>query len=230
MNELVLIVDDDEHICEVLRLTLGSEGYRVIIAFDGNEALLRFKEAQPDLTILDIMLPGQTGWDICREIRKVSDKPIIMLTAKGEELDRILGLELGADDYVIKPFSTRELLARVRAILRRSLPQSDPQQTLALCFPGLTIDPQGHEVRVANEIIALTPKEFELLTHLAQNPGRVFTREQLLSSVWGYNYIGDARTVDEHIKRLRQKVETRSSQRYIKTIWGLGYKFEVMTN
>lgn len=227
MNSLVLVVDDDEHICEVLRLSLESEKFRVEIAFDGADALTKFQGLNPELVILDVMLPKLNGWEVCREIRKTSNTPILMLTAKGEELDRVLGLELGADDYVLKPFSPRELVARVRAILRRSAPVSPSQNILR--FAGLTVDMQGHEVRVGQEIVPLTPKEFELLSYLAQNPGRVFTRDQLLSNVWGYEYLGDARTIDEHIKRLRQKVESRSDQRYIKTVWGLGYKFEVVT-
>ncbi len=227
MNSLVLVVDDDEHICEVLRLSLESEKFRVEISLDGAEALAKFQALHPELVILDVMLPKLNGWEVCREIRKTSNTPILMLTAKGEELDRVLGLELGADDYVLKPFSPRELIARVRAILRRTTPVLASQNTLR--FAGLTVDMQGHEVRVGQDIVPLTPKEFELLSYLAQNPGRVFTRDQLLSNVWGYEYLGDARTVDEHIKRLRQKVESRSNQRYIKTVWGLGYKFEVVT-
>ncbi|HWJ02423.1 MAG TPA: response regulator transcription factor [Verrucomicrobiae bacterium] len=225
MEQLVLVVDDDEHICEVVRLTLTNEQFKVVISPNGNDGLEKFRLHNPDLVILDVMLPGQTGWEVCREIRKTSNTPILMLTAKGEEMDRILGLELGADDYVVKPFSPRELVARVRAILRRVLPAVTNPNTLR--FADVTIDFQGYEVRVDNTAIALTPKEFELLSCLAQNPGRMFSREQLLSNVWGYDYLGDARTVDEHIKRLRQKVESRSSRQFIKTVWGLGYKFEV---
>ncbi len=226
MNSLVLVVDDDQHICEVLRLSLESEKFRVELAYDGAAALTKFQALNPELVILDVMLPKLNGWEVCREIRKTSATPILMLTAKGEELDRVLGLELGADDYVLKPFSPRELIARVRAILRRTAPAPSGQNVLR--FAELTVDMQGHEVKVGQETVPLTPKEFELLSYLAQNPGRVFTRDQLLSNVWGYEYLGDARTVDEHIKRLRQKVESRGNQRYIKTVWGLGYKFEVV--
>lgn len=225
MNPLVLIVDDDEHIREVLRLTLESENFQIETANDGVEALEKFNNLNPDLVVLDVMLPGQNGWEVCRQIRKFSDKPIVMLTAKGEELDRVLGLELGADDYVIKPFSPRELMARIKAILRRVSPGNSTQSIIR--FQDLTINLQGHEVKIGQVNVSLTPKEFELLSFMAQNPGRVFTRDQLLSNVWGYEYLGDARTVDEHIKRLRQKVDVHTNVRYLKTIWGLGYKFEV---
>lgn len=226
---LILVVDDEEHIRELVRLYLEKDGYTVAVAADGEEAVQKAKQLHPQLIILDIMLPKLDGWDVCREVRKFSEIPIIMLTAKGEEFDKVLGLELGADDYLTKPFSPRELVARVKAILRRAVPEEPASNEDILSFPRLTINQSSREVMVDEREATLTPKEFDLLWFLAKNPGKVFTREQLLTAVWGYDYYGDLRTVDTHIKRLREKVERDSSKPspHIKTIWGVGYKFEV---
>ncbi|MDW7650082.1 MAG: response regulator transcription factor [Bacillota bacterium] len=226
---LILVVDDEEHIRELVRLYLEKEGFTVTLASDGEEAVRKAKQMHPQLVILDIMLPKLDGWDVCREVRKFSEMPIIMLTAKGEEFDKVLGLELGADDYLTKPFSPRELVARVKAILRRAAPDDSTQNEDVLSFPGLVINQSSREVTVEGSEVTLTPKEFDLLWFLAKNPGKVFTREQLLTAVWGYDYYGDLRTVDTHIKRLREKVERddRKSSPHVKTIWGVGYKFEV---
>lgn len=224
---LILVVDDEEHIRELVRLYLEKERFTVALAADGEEAVKKVKVLAPQLVILDIMLPQMDGWDVCREVRKFSETPIIMLTAKGEEFDKVLGLELGADDYLTKPFSPRELVARVKAILRRATPEETTRKDDMLSYPGLTINQASREVRVDGEEATLTPKEFDLLWFLAKNPGKVFTREQLLTAVWGYDYYGDLRTVDTHIKRLREKVERGTAAPHVKTIWGVGYKFEV---
>jgi two-component system response regulator ResD len=226
---LILVVDDEEHIRELVRLYMEKDGYTVAVAADGEEAVQKAKQLHPQLIILDIMLPKLDGWDVCREVRKFSEIPIIMLTAKGEEFDKVLGLELGADDYLTKPFSPRELVARVKAILRRAVPEESVSNEDLLSFPGLTINQSSREVMVDEREATLTPKEFDLLWFFAKNPGKVFTREQLLTAVWGYDYYGDLRTVDTHIKRLREKVERDSSKPspHVKTIWGVGYKFEV---
>lgn len=225
---LILVVDDEAHIRELVRLYLEKEGFHVALAADGEEAVHKVKSLHPQLIILDIMLPKFDGWDVCREVRKFADTPIIMLTAKGEEFDKVLGLELGADDYLTKPFSPRELVARVKAILRRTVTEEPVSDSETLSFPGLTINQSSREARVDGEEITLTPKEFDLLWFLAKNPGKVFTREQLLTAVWGYDYYGDLRTVDTHIKRLREKVERDGPSSYhVKTVWGVGYKFEV---
>lgn len=230
MNEgLILVVDDEEHIRELVRLYLEREGFSVAMARDGEEALEKAKTLKPQLIVLDIMLPKRDGWDVCREVRKFSAVPIIMLTAKGEEFDKVLGLELGADDYMTKPFSPRELVARVKAILRRTS-QEDVADDNEVKLRGLTINQVSREVTVNGREAVLTPKEFDLLWYLAKNPGKVFTREQLLTAVWGYDYFGDLRTVDTHIKRLREKVEQDAQGFHIKTIWGVGYKFEVSDN
>lgn len=221
---VILIVEDEQTVRDVASLYLQKEGFRVVSAVDGEEALEMIRSENPDLVILDIMLPKKDGWTVCREIRQYQSVPIIILSAKGEEYDRVLGLELGADDYVTKPFSPRELVARVKAVLRRSGPTTDPGQVLR--YPGLTIDTAAHRVEVNGREIPLTPKEFELLVFLASRPRRVFNREQLLSAVWGYEFSGDTRTVDTHIKRLREKLRG-TGQSYLKTVWGLGYKFEV---
>lgn len=226
---LILIVDDETHIRELVRLYLEREGFSVAMAKDGEEALEKAKALKPQLVVLDIMLPKKDGWDVCREVRKFSDVPIIMLTAKGEEFDKVLGLELGADDYMTKPFSPRELVARVKAILRRTA-QDDAGDDNEIKLPGLAINRVSREVTVSGREAVLTPKEFDLLWYLAKNPGKVFTREQLLTAVWGYDYYGDLRTVDTHIKRLREKVEQDARGFHIKTIWGVGYKFEVSDN
>ncbi len=226
---LILVVDDEDHIRELVRLYLEREGYTVAMARDGEEALDKIRKQSPQLVILDIMLPKLDGWDVCRETRKFSQVPVIMLTAKGEEFDKVLGLELGADDYLTKPFSPRELVARVRAILRRTVADEPQAADNVISIPGLTINQLSREVLVNGQETALTPKEFDLLWFLAGNPGKVFTREQLLTAVWGYDYYGDLRTVDTHIKRVREKVERYGGGSYhIRTIWGVGYKFEVL--
>ena len=226
MPSTILVVEDEELVQELLRLYLEKEGYAVEAAWDGEEALSKFRSSNPDLVILDIMLPKKDGWTVCREIRAMSNAPIIMLTAKGEESDRVLGLDLGADDYVCKPFSPIELVARVKAVLRRtSLANQDGNRVLF--YPGLTVNYDSHLVEVDGRKVSLTPKEFELLWFLASHPGKVYSREQLLSYVWDYDYLGDPRTVDTHIKRLREKLESGVKQRYIRTVWGRGYKFEV---
>lgn len=225
---LILVVDDENHIRELVRLYLEKEGFTVSMAVDGEEAVRKVKLLNPQLVILDIMLPKLDGWDVCREIRKFSTIPIIMLTAKGEEFDKVLGLELGADDYLTKPFSPRELIARVKAILRRMAQDDSAENEDSISLPGLIINLASREVLAGGREVALTPKEFDLLWYLAKHTGKVFTREQLLTAVWGYDYYGDLRTVDTHIKRLREKVEREEHISYhIKTIWGVGYKFEV---
>ncbi len=225
----ILVVEDDAHVSDMIQLALEREGYRVLKAFDGARGLDMARAQRPDLVVLDLMLPIMDGFSVCRAIRQSQQTPILILTARSDEVDKVLGLELGADDYLTKPFSPRELVARIRAILRRATPGVGEERQ-RLDFPSLTIDLDGHEVTVAGEPVGLTPKEFDLLAFLASTPGHVFSRDQLLSSVWGYSYTGDGRTVDEHIKRLRQKVEGRSAPyRYLRTVRGAGYKFEVMT-
>ncbi|WP_078060433.1 response regulator transcription factor [Desulfotomaculum copahuensis] len=222
----ILVVDDEEPVCALVRMYLENEGFPVETAGDGEEALSRVKSGYIRLVLLDLMLPGLDGWTVCREIRKFSPVPIIMLTAKGEEFDRVMGLELGADDYMAKPFSPRELVARVKAVLRRTEQAGARERTL-LIYPGLTIDCNANRVEVSGREVQLAPKEFELLCFLASRPRRVFTRDYLLEKVWDYNYTGDGRTVDTHIKRLREKLKTESGRSYLKTVWGKGYKFEV---
>ena len=222
----VLIVDDDSNICELLRLYLEKEGWDSVIAHDGAQALKLFGEENPDLILLDVMMPELDGWQVCREIRKKSTCPIIMLTAKGEVFDRVLGLEFGADDYVIKPFETKEVVARIKAVLRRTGTQ-DAKPVKEVQFDKLYISMENYEMRVNGKPVDTPPKELELIFHLASNPGRVFTRDQLLDEVWGFEYYGDSRTVDVHVKRLREKLDGVSDQWNLKTVWGIGYKFEV---
>ncbi|MBP3697086.1 MAG: response regulator transcription factor [Clostridia bacterium] len=223
--ERILVVDDDTNICELLRLYLEKDGYEVSIANDGGEAVRMFQELTPDLMLLDIMLPVLDGWQVCREIRKFSDKPIIMLTAKGETFDKVLGFELGADDYVVKPFDAKEIVARVKAVLRRS-GSSEKTDIKEVRFDKLTINLTNYELRVDGKKVDTPPKELELIYHLANNPNRVFTRDQLLDEVWGFDYYGDSRTVDVHVKRLREKLEGVSDKWELKTVWSVGYKFE----
>lgn len=225
-NEKILVVDDDTNICELLRLYLEKEGYVVKIVNDGVSAINAFKQENPDLTLLDIMIPKLDGWQVCREIRKFSDKPIIMLTAKGETFDKVLGLELGADDYVTKPFDTKEVVARIKAVLRRTAPASDTSDVKELNYDKLSINLTNYEMKVNGVSVDTPPKELELIYHLASNPNRVFTRDQLLDEVWGFDYYGDSRTVDVHIKRLREKLEGVSDKWELKTVWSVGYKFE----
>lgn len=223
--EKILVVDDDNNICELLRLYLEKEGYEVAIANNGADAVKTFQEFSPSLMLLDIMLPVLDGWQVCREVRKFSDKPIIMLTAKGETFDKVLGFELGADDYVVKPFDAKEVMARVKAVLRRSGAgaQTDIKEVR---FDKLVINLTNYELRVDGKKIDTPPKELELIYHLASNPNRVFTRDQLLDEVWGFDYYGDSRTVDVHVKRLREKLEGVSDKWDLKTVWSVGYKFE----
>ena len=225
-NEKILVVDDDTNICELLRLYLEKEGYVVKIVNDGVSAINAFKQENPDLTLLDIMIPKLDGWQVCREIRKFSDKPIIMLTAKGETFDKVLGLELGADDYVTKPFDTKEVVARIKAVLRRTAPASDTSDVKEVNYDKLSINLTNYEMKVNGVSVDTPPKELELIYHLASNPNRVFTRDQLLDEVWGFDYYGDSRTVDVHIKRLREKLEGVSDKWELKTVWSVGYKFE----
>lgn len=228
-SEKILIVDDDVNICELLRLYLEKEGYSVDVVNNGLDAVGAFKTFSPDLVLLDIMLPGLDGWQICREIRKDSQVPIIMLTAKGETFDKVLGLELGADDYITKPFETKEVVARIKAVLRRSQPAQNGAASDApkeVSYDKLTINLTNYELKVNDKLIDTPPKELELIYHLASNPNRVYTRDQLLDEVWGFEYYGDSRTVDVHVKRLREKLEGVSDKWELKTVWGVGYKFE----
>ena len=222
----ILVVDDDANISELLRLYLEKDGYTVVIANDGRQAIELQKSEEPALILLDIMLPIFDGWQVCREVRKVSDVPIIMVTAKGETFDKVLGLELGADDYISKPFDTKEVLARIKAVLRRVNTATDNKQDIVK-FDNLTINISNYELIVCGKSIDTPPKELELIYHLASNPNRVYTRDQLLDEVWGYDYYGDSRTVDVHIKRIREKIENASDQWELKTVWRVGYKFEV---
>lgn len=223
----ILIVDDDENICELLRLYLEKDGFDTIVANDGEQAVDFAAKYSPDLILLDIMLPKLDGWQVCREIRKTSDTPIIMLTAKGETFDKILGLELGADDYVSKPFDTKEVIARIKAVLRRSHEKDKASQINEVRYDKLRINLTNYELEVNGVKIDTPPKELELIYHLASNPNRVYTRDQLLDEVWGFDYYGDSRTVDVHVKRLREKLENVSDEWSLKTVWGVGYKFEV---
>ena len=227
MQYKILIVDDDENICELLNLYLKKDGFETVMAFDGMQAVEYAEKSSPDLILLDIMLPKLDGWQVCREIRKNSDVPIIMLTAKGETFDKILGLELGADDYITKPFDTKEVIARIRAVLRRSNDKENQQDIKEVRFDKLIINLTNYELTVNDKRIDTPPKELELLFHLASNPNRVYTRDQLLDEVWGFDYYGDSRTVDVHVKRLREKLENVSSEWSLKTVWGVGYKFEI---
>lgn len=224
----ILIVDDEENICELVRLYIEKEGFDAIVANDGQEAVAKFNKEKPDLILLDIMLPIKDGWQVCREIRAQSKVPIIMLTAKGETFDKVLGLELGADDYVVKPFEPKELIARIRAVLRRSADSVDEKADEdELSFDGLKINQSTYEVYIDDKKVEMPPKEFELLYFLAKNTNKVFTRDQLLDEIWGYEFFGDSRTVDVHIKRIREKLEGENRTWALKTVWGVGYKFEV---
>ena len=225
MAKRALIVEDDSNIAELLRLYLGKDGFEVMIAPDGGKAESMFDLSTPDVVLLDIMLPVKDGWQVCRDIRAKSAVPIIMLTAKGETTDKITGLDMGADDYVTKPFDVKELIARVHAVMRRS--DNDGPAEKKLTFDKLIINLDSYELVVNGVKVDTPPKEMELLYHLAASPNRVFTRNQLLDEVWGFDYFGDSRTVDVHIKRLREKLEGVSDKWCLKTVWGVGYKFEV---
>ncbi|MDD6683810.1 MAG: response regulator transcription factor [Clostridiales bacterium] len=228
MNEkqTILVVDDDPNIAQLVKLYLEKEGFDVAVQTRGDEAVIAFQKNPPSLMILDIMLPGMDGWQVCRSIRQISNIPIIMLTAKDDTFDKVLGLELGADDYVTKPFEGKELVARVKAVLRRTAPGESEKDTLS--FPGLTISLEKYEVHFQGKIVEMPPKELEVLYFLASHQNRVFTREQLLEQVWGFDFFGDSRTVDVHIKRLREKLQDSEQLGWqIRTVWGVGYKFEV---
>lgn len=227
MAKKILVVEDDSNIADLLRLYLEKEGYTVILASDGGKGVEQFRKQQPDLVLLDLMLPVLDGWAVCRTIRAEAETPVIMLTAKGETEDKVNGLKSGADDYITKPFEMREVLARIEAVLRRS--GAEPEKdTKKLTFDKLIIDLDSFELTVDGKKISTPPKEMELLFHLASSPNRVFTRNQLLDEVWGFDYFGDTRTVDVHIKRLREKLEGVSEQWALKTVWSVGYKFEVL--
>ena len=225
MAEKILIIEDDSNIRELLRLYLEQEGYKIETAQDGLEGLRVFKRIHPDLILLDLMMPVMDGTQVIKEVRAVSKVPVIMLTAKGDTFDKVAGLDLGADDYVTKPFETRELIARIRAVLRR---YGDDELPRKLEFDNLVIDKESYTITVKGEKMEIPPKEIELLYFLASSPNRVFTRAQLLDDVWGFDYFGDTRTVDVHIKRLREKLQDVSSKWEIKTVWGVGYKFEII--
>lgn len=223
MPKKILIVEDEANIRELLRLYLEREGYAVIEAENGVEGIKLWKSEKPDMLLLDVMMPVMDGWAVCKEVRAESDVPIIMLTAKGETADRVSGLEMGADDYIVKPLEMPEVIARVRAVFRRMAPDDAPEK---LSFDNLVIDKQAYDLVIKGKRVDAPPKEIELLYYLASSPNRVFTRAQLLDDVWGFDYFGDTRTVDVHVKRLREKLEGVSDKWELKTVWGVGYKFE----
>ena len=225
MARNILVVEDDRNISELIRMYLEKEGFEVRLAYDGGKAVEEYDKRAPDMVLLDIMLPVMDGWGVCAHIREKGKTPIIMLTAKSDVGDRITGLEMGADDYLVKPFEMKELMARINAVLRRSEIPDDTKKKLV--FDKLEINLDSYELLVAGKKVDTPPKEFELLSHLAATPNRVYTRNQLLDEVWGFDYFGDSRTVDVHIKRLREKIENVSDQWELKTVWGVGYKFEV---
>ena len=224
----VLIVEDDKNIAELLQMYLEKEGYAVTLAYDGGEGLSKFRTIKPDLVLLDVMMPVMDGWAVCRAIREEGKTPVIMLTAKSETDDKVTGLKSGADDYITKPFEMREVLARIEAVLRRSDRTDTQKKSRRLSFDKLTIDMDAFELTVDGRKVDTPPKEMELLFYLASSPNRVYTRNQLLDEVWGFDYFGDSRTVDVHVKRLREKLEGVSEQWSVKTVWGVGYKFEVL--
>ena len=228
MDTKLLIVDDDPNICEMLKLYFENEGYKVKTANDGIDGLSMFKMYDPDLVLLDIMMPKKDGWQVCREIRELSPKPIIMITAKGEVFDKVLGLELGADDFIVKPFDLKELSARIKAVLRRYKAHTRTSDDEVVKFENIEISLQKYELKLRGKAIDIPPKELELLYFLASNCNRVFTRDQLLDKVWGFDYLGDSRTVDVHVKRLREKLEGASDKWLLRTVWGVGYKFETL--
>ena len=228
MATKILIVDDDLNICEVLKIYLTKAGYDVKTAADGVEAVDTFRTYEPDLVLLDIMMPRKDGWQVCREIREQSAKPIIMLSAKGEVFDKVLGLELGADDFMVKPFDMKEVEARIKAVLRRYNARDSFNSDEVIRFDNLEISKQKYELKLGGKVVDVPPKELELLYFLTSNANRVFTRDQLLDKVWGFDYLGDSRTVDVHVKRLREKLEGVSDKWILKTVWGVGYKFEVL--
>ena len=228
-NEKILIVDDDKNICDLLRLYLEKEGYQTFQAHDGEAALAAYTQNKPDLVLLDVMMPKMDGWEVCRRIRAQGQTPVIMLTAKGETFDKVLGLELGADDYVVKPFDSKEVVARIKAVLRRCTVTTSQTESSegVIEFDNLRLDMNSYELRVKGKVVEAPPKELELLNCLASHPNRVYTRDQLLDEVWGFEYYGDSRTIDVHVKRLREKLAGASDKWELKTVWGVGYKFEV---
>ena len=228
MAVTVLVVEDDRNIAELLQMYLEKEGYAVSTAHDGGQGLAKFRSIKPDLVLLDVMMPVMDGWGVCKAIRAESQTPVIMLTAKGETDDKVTGLKTGADDYITKPFEMKEVLARIEAVLRRSGNTAVEKQSRRLVFDRLVIDMDAFELLVDGKKVDTPPKEMELLFYLASSPNRVYTRNQLLDEVWGFDYFGDSRTVDVHVKRLREKLEGVSEQWSVKTVWGVGYKFEVM--
>lgn len=228
MGTKILVIDDDVNICELLHLNLGNEGYDVKVANDGAEGVSYFRIYEPDLVLLDIMMPKKDGWQVCREIREISSKPIIMITAKGEAFDRVLGLELGADDVITKPFDMKEVSARIRAVLRRYGSRENQSDDEVIKFDNIEISKAKYELKLNGKSVNIPPKELDLLYFLALNYNRVFTRDALLDKVWGFDYLGDSRTVDVHIKRLREKLEGVSNKWVLKTVWGVGYKFELL--
>ncbi|MBE6697142.1 MAG: response regulator transcription factor [Clostridia bacterium] len=228
MDTKILVVDDDNNISELLKVYFTNEGYEVKTASDGVEGISYFKMYEPDIVLLDIMLPKKDGWQVCREIREMSSKPIIMITAKGEVFDKVLGLELGADDFLVKPFDMKELSARVKAVLRRYQAHTNQDDDEVVKFENIEISRQKYELKLKGKSVDIPPKELELLYFLASNYNRVFTRDQLLDKVWGFDYLGDSRTVDVHVKRLREKLEGASDKWILKTVWGVGYKFELL--
>ncbi|MEE0970109.1 MAG: response regulator transcription factor [Clostridia bacterium] len=228
MDTKILLIDDDANICDLVKIYLENEGYEVKTASDGIEGLSYFKMYEPDLVLLDIMLPRKDGWQVCREIREQSSKPIIMITAKSEVFDKVLGLELGADDFIVKPFNVKELSARVKAVLRRYNTHSSQNDDDVIKFENIEISLQKYELKLSGKSVDVPPKELELLYFLASNSNHVFTRDQLLDKVWGFDYLGDSRTVDVHVKRLREKLEGVSDKWILKTVWGVGYKFELL--
>ncbi len=224
----ILVIDDDPNISDLLKNYFENEGYEVRLAGDGSEGLNMFKMYEPDIVLLDIMLPKKDGWQVCREIREMSSKPIVMVSAKNEVFDKVLGLELGADDFVTKPFDIKELSARVKAVLRRYQAHSNSGDDEVVKFDNMEISLQKYELKINGKPVDVPPKELELLYFLASNYNRVFTRDQLLDKVWGFDYLGDSRTVDVHIKRLREKLDGASDKWTLKTVWGVGYKFELL--
>ena len=224
----VLVVEDDKNIAELLQMYLEKEGYAVTTAGDGGQGLTKFRTIKPDIVLLDIMMPVMDGWEVCKAIRAESQTPVIMLTAKSETDDKVTGLKSGADDYITKPFEMREVLARIEAVLRRADRNMPEEKMRRLCFDKLVIDMDAFELTVDGQKMDAPPKEMELLFYLASSPNRVYTRNQLLDEVWGFDYFGDSRTVDVHVKRLREKLEGISDQWSLKTVWGVGYKFEVL--
>lgn len=229
LDTKILVIDDDANICDMLKIYFENEGYDVKTVNDGVEGINFFKMYEPDIVLLDIMLPKKDGYQVCREIREISSKPIIMVTAKGEIIDKVLGLELGADDFVIKPFDMKELSSRIKAVLRRYQAHTKQNDDEVIKFENIEISLQKYELKLKGKSVDIPPKELELLYFLASNYNRVFTRDQLLDKVWGFDYLGDSRTVDVHVKRLREKLEGASDKWLLKTVWGVGYKFELIS-